>query len=194
MAELSSLGIDRSALGDDTLPIVLARAESVGSQYAQAAADKARLSNSLQEAATDIERRRRELARAQKAWLQWQDEWSAELTELGLATDANPDAVSVQIDVIEQMREKAVRINDLRHQRIDKINRDIADFESVVEKILSELADDLASMAADDAVLQIEKRLRESQRIRDHRENKEKDIETIENEMRAWEADRQPST
>ena len=149
------------------------------------------MSNSLQEAATDIERRRRELARTQKAWLQWEEEWSAGLTELGLATDSHPDAVSARIDVIEQMREKAGRINDLRHQRIDKINRDIADFESVVEKIVSELADDLASMAADDAVLQIEKRLRESQRIRDHRENKEKDIEKIENEMRAWEADRQ---
>ena len=191
LAELSLLGIDRSALADDTLPVVLARAESVRSQYAQAAKDKARLSNSLEEAATATERRRRELARAQKAWLQWQDEWSAELTELGLATDAHPEAVSVQIDVIEQMREKAGRINDLRHQRIDKINRDIADFESVVEKIVCELADDLASMAADDAVLEIEKRLGDAQRIRDHRENKEKDIEKIENEMRAWEEDRQ---
>ena len=191
LAELSSLGIDRSALADDTLPVVLARAESVCSQYAQAAEDKARLSNSLQEAATDTERRRRELARAQKAWLQWQEEWSAGLTELGLATDANPDAVSVQIDVIDRMREKVGQINELRHQRIDKINRDIVDFESVVAKIVGELADDLASMAADDAVLEIERRLGEAQRIRALRENKEKDIEKIENDIRALKEDRQ---
>ena len=191
LAELLSLGIDRSALEDDALPVVLERAESVRRQYAQEAEDKARLSNNLQEAATATKRRRRELARAKEVWLQWQEEWSAGLTELGLATDSNPDAVSAQIDVIDQMREKAGRINDLRHQRIDKINRDIADFESVVAKIVSELADDLASMAADDAVLEIEKRLGEAQRIRDHRDNKEKDIEKIENEMRAWEEDRQ---
>ena len=191
LAELSSLGIARSALEDDTLPVVLERAESVRRQYAQAAEDKARLSNSLQEAATDIERRRRELARAKKAWLQWQEEWSAGLTELGLAIDSHPDAVSARIDVIEQMREKAGRINDLRHQRIDKINRDIADFESVVAKIVGELADDLASMAADDAVLAIERRLGEAQRIRALRENKEKDIEKIANDMRALKEDRQ---
>ena len=190
LAELSSLGTDRSALEGDTLPVVLERAESVRRQYVQEAEDKARLSNNLREAATNTERRRRELARAKEAWLQWQEEWSAGLTELGLATDSNPDAVSAQIDVIDQMREKAGRINDLRHQRIDKINRDIADFESVVATIVSELADDLASMAADDAVLEIENRLGEAQRIRDLRENKEKEIEKIENEMHASEEDR----
>ena len=190
LAELLSLGTDRSALEVDTLPVVLERAESVRRQYAQEAEDKARLSNNLQEAATDTKRRRRELARAKEAWLQWQEEWSAGLTELGLATDSNPDAVSAQIDVIDQMREKAGRINDLRHQRIDKINRDIADFESVVAKIVSELADDLASMVADDAVLEIENRLGEAQRIRDLRKNKETEIEAVENNVRVLEEDR----
>ena len=190
LAELSSLGTDRSALANDTLSVVLERAESMCRQYAQEAKDKARLSNNLQEAATDAKRRRRELARAKEAWLQWQEEWSAGLTELGLATDSNPDAVSAQIDVIDQMREKAGRINDLVHQRIDKINRDIADFESVVAKIVSELADDLASMAADDAVLEIENRLGEAQRIRDLRKNKETEIEEVENNVRVLEEDR----
>ena len=190
LAELSSLGTDRSALEVATLPVVLERAESVRRQYSQESDDKARLSNSLQEAETDTELRRRELTRAKEAWLRWQEEWSAGLTELGLPTDSNPDAVSAQIDVIDQMREKAGRINDLRHQRIDKINRDIADFESVVAKIVSELADDLASMAADDAVLEIENRLGGAQRIRDLRKNKETEIEAVENKVRVLEEDR----
>ena len=183
LAELSSLGTDRTAWENDTLPVTLEHADSVRRKYEQKAETKVRLDKSLREAATHIERRYRELARAKQARARWEEEWSAALTGLGLATGSNPDAVSAQIDVIDQMREKASRINDLRHERIDKINRDISDFEAVVATVVSELADDLASMAANDAVLEIEKRLREAQRIRDLQASKKKEIGEIKNSV-----------
>ena len=119
--------------------------------------------------------------------------WSAALTELGLTTDSNPEDVSAQADVLDQMREKVVRINELRLQRIDKINRDITEFESDVAKSLIGLADDLAGTVAEDAVLEIEKRLSQAQRIRDLRVNKEKEIKEIENTIRSLEKERQES-
>lgn len=189
--ELSSLGTDRATLEDETLPVILERADSVLRKYEREAAIKASLEKSLQEASGSIERRCRELTRAEQEWSRWQEKWFTALTGLGLTADSNPDTVPVQIDIIEKMREKAVQINDLRHQRIDKINRDIVNFESDVAATVSKWASDLAGKDPDDAVLEIENRLRESQRRRDLRERKIKEIEEIENKIHAWEADRQ---
>ena len=191
LAELSSLGVDRATLENDTLPLILERADGVRREYERAAKAKDQLVTRLQETTTTIERLRRELARAKQDWSQWQNEWSAALTELGLATDSNPDAVSAQIDVIDQMREKAFRIKELRHERIGKINRDIAAFGDDVAAIVREVADDLAGAAADDAVLAIEKRLGEAQRIHDLQTGKKEEIQEIEHDVRAWEEDRQ---
>ena len=101
------------------------------------------------------------------------------------------DAVSARIDVIDQMREKAGRISDLRHQRIGKINRDIADFEAVVANLVSEVAGELAGVAAEEALLEIERRLEEAERTRDLRESKEKETKKIENEVRVLVEERQ---
>ena len=193
LVELSLLGIDRAELEDCDLRVILERADIERRKYEQEAEDKAQLLKDLQEAATNVTRRCRELTRAKEAKSLWQEKWSAALTELGLATDSNPEDVSAQIDVIDQMRETVVRINELRLQRIDKINRDITEFESDVAKSLIGLADDLAGTVAEDAVLEIEKRLSETQRIRDLRANKEKEIEEIENTIRSLEKERQES-
>ena len=190
LAELLSLGTDH-ATENDALPVIREFADSVRRKYEQEAESKTQLDKSLQEAAVDLGRLRRELAQAKQAWSQWQKEWSTALTELGLATGSNSDAVSVQIDVIDQMRERAGRIDDLRHQRIDKINRDIAVFEADVATAVSELADDLSGTAADDAVLEIERRLMEARRIRDLKTSKIKKIEEIKNDVHVLEENRQ---
>ncbi len=190
LAELTSLGIDGATLEKDALSVILERADDIRRQYEQQADARAQLGSSLEEAAANRGRRSRELDRAEQAWSEWREEWSAALVELGLATGSNPDAVSVQIDVIDQMREMSRRINDLRHERIDKINRDIEDFESVVGTMVGGLAADLAGTAADDAVVEIEKRLEKAQRMRDLQASKKEEIAGIENTVRALEEDR----
>ena len=190
LAELSSLDIDAATLANDALSAILERADSVRREHEQEAEARAQLGSSLEEAATHRGRRRRELARAQQAWSEWREEWSAALAELGLATGSNPDAVSAQIDVIDQMREMSGRINALRHERIDKINRDIADFESVVDTMVAGLAADLAGTAADEAVIEIEKRLEKAQRVRDLQASKKEEIAKIENDVHTLEEDR----
>ena len=191
LAELSSLETDRASFENERLPVILEYAESVRRHYEQQAEDKTRLKDSLQEAANNKERRRRELTRAQDTWLQWQQEWSTALTELKLEADSTPEAVSARFDIIEQMREKVASINDLQHQRIDKIKKGIAGFEAAAAKLVSELAEDLTSMAADDAVLEITRRLEVAQSILQQRKNKEKEIERFESEMHNSEEARQ---
>lgn len=189
--ELSSLGTDRTSSENDTLPVILEHADRVRREYEKEADDKAFLEKSLQEASTRIERQHRETTRSEQKWSKWQQKLSTALTCLRFAADLNSDTVSVQIDIIEKMREKAVQINDLRHQRIDKINRDIANYESDVAETVSKLADDLADKVADDAVLKIENRLKESQRRCDLQAKKMEEIEEIKNKIHALKEDRQ---
>ena len=191
LAELSVLGIDSAAMAHDALPVVLERADSVRREHERKAQDKVRLDESLREAATLTERRSRELVRAEQARSQWQEAWSSALTTLGFAADSEPEAVSARIDVIDQMREKAGRISELRHQRIGKINRDIAEFEAVVANMVSEVAGDLAGAAAEEALREIETRLEEAERTRDLRERREKETRKVEKEVRVLIGERQ---
>ena len=64
--------------------------------------------------------------------------------------------MEAQIDVIDQMREREKEINTLRHDRIDKINRDIANFDSVVAELVEAVAADLKDAPAEEAVLKLE--------------------------------------
>ena len=190
LAELATLAIDRATLENDPLPVVLEHADRIRRENRHKAESKARLQEELQEAEAGAERRGRALARAQEAWAQWQDQWSAALSALGLVADLPPDTVAAQIDVIDQMRERAVRIKELRHQRIEKINRDVADFESAVAEFVREAAGDLSGASAEGAVLEIEKRLEEAERIRDLLARKRKEADAIEEKIAGMEEDR----
>ena len=132
----------------------------------------------------------RELQQANEALDGWRERWAAALGEIGLAKDTAPEAVSSQIDTIDQMRETAGRIRSLRHDRIDKINRDVTDFEQVVEKLAKELAKDLAEQPAEDAVLELEKRLADAERIQGLREKTTEEIEELTTQISGLEDER----
>lgn len=191
LTELSALGADLGALEQETLPVLLERAEGLRFDYEEEAKARNGLEKRLQEAEHAMERRRRERVRAKQAWLEWQKAWLSVLTEVGFPVDSNPDEVSALIDVLDRIREKSQRINDLRYQRIGKIERDIVDFEAAVAKMVDELAEDLSGTPAEDAVLEIEKRLEEARRIRDLRTGKKQETEELENDLRTLEEQRE---
>ena len=191
LKELSSLGAERGTLRDDTLRILLERAEGIRIDYEEEAKTTNQLEERLKEAEQTVERRHRELDRAQQAWLRWQKAWSDALTEVGLTTASNPDSVSALIEVMEQIREKSLRINDLRYQRIGKIKRDIIDFEAVVATMVDDVAVDLAGTPAEEAVLEIENRLTRARRIQDIKAKKEQEIGELEHDLRALDEKRE---
>ncbi len=180
LAELVALAIDRTKLENDALPVILEHADRIRRDHEQRAQTRAQLQQEVGDAEVDVKRCGRALGHAKEAWSKWQGQWSVALSALGLATDSQPEAVAAQLDVIEHMREKAVRINDLRHQRIDKINQDIADFESVVAEFVQKLTEDLSSATADDAVSEVKRRLDEATRIRDRQTSKKKEVGKLE--------------
>jgi len=88
------------------------------------------------------------------------------------------------------MREAASRINSLRHDRIEKIQRDVADFENVVSELVQAAAPDLAGEPADDALAALETRLNDAERIQGLREKRGEDIDDLNEQIKSLEGQR----
>ena len=183
LAELKALAIDCAFLENDTLPVILERADHIRQEHEQKAQNKSRLQEGLQDSQAAVDRCKRSHVRAQNAWSEWDGQWSKALSDIGFVADSSPDAVASRLDIIDQMREKAVRIKDLRHQRIEMIERSIADFESAVDEFVQETGMDLSGRRAEEAVLEIERRLEEAKRIRDDQVRKREKADELEKQI-----------
>ncbi len=190
VAELTALQVDPATSRNLELAMLLEHATDVERDHVAQAERAARLKEASSEARSDVERRRRELERAEKASSTWREKWSVALEGLGLAADLAPEAVEAQLDVIDRMRDSTSRINNLRHDRIGKINRDAEDFERVVADLVGDVAKDLGGGHADDAVLELERRLGDAQRVRDLVVAKKAEIERLEEQVAALEETR----
>jgi uncharacterized protein YhaN len=190
LGELTSLGVDAGDLKDESLNLLIQHADQEQRAREAVAQEKARVEGELADATKLAEKRARDLEDAKKALEEWQESWAAALSELGLAENTAAEAVGAQLDIIDNMRGAADKISSLRHDRIEKINRDIADFEKVVAKLLDGVAADLAGQPAEDAILALEARLDEAERIRELRSNKVDDIETLTAQIRELDDER----
>ncbi len=182
---------DVCALKTDTLTFVVEQAAKELQLREADANRKSQLEKDVTEARKLAARRQRDLEGATKALAEWRGKWAAALSDLGLAEDTAAAAVDAQIDIIDQMRETAGRINSLLYDRIGKIQRDVADFENVVDELLTAVAPDLADMSVDDAVATLETRLHDAERVQDLLEKQDEhvaglreQIETLEGQQR----------
>lgn len=188
---LAALSVDVGTLETEGITIVVERAAEEF-QAREAAADrKSQLEKEVAEGGKLVARRERELESAKKALAEWQNKWTASIVDIGLAIDTATEAVDAQIIIIDQMRETAGRINSLRHDRIKKIQRDVADFQNFVSQLVQIVAPDLADKAADDAVAALEMRLNESERIRGMREKQDENVEALKEQIASLERQRQ---
>ena len=81
------------------------------------------------------------------------------------------------------MRETAVRINDLRHERIEKIERDMKAFEADVAALAQTIAPHLHGTDPEEAVLELDRLAAEAARIRDLKAAKESDIAGVQKKI-----------
>ncbi|MFN3146959.1 MAG: ATP-binding protein [Paracoccaceae bacterium] len=190
IGELAALGADVGTLEADGLTIVVERAVEELRVREAAADKKSQLEEDVAGAGRLVARRQRDLEAAKKVLAEWQENWAAALGDLGLAADTAAEAVDAQIGIIDQMRETASRINSLRHDRIEKIQKDVADFENVVSQLVQVVAPDLAEKAADDAVTALETRLNEAERIQGLREKQDEDVEGLKEQIETLEGQR----
>lgn len=177
--ELAALGTDVGNLKDESLSLILQLGDQAQRAQETAAQKKSQIEGELISATKLVGKRERDLEEAKKALGEWQESWAAALRELGLAKNTAAEAVGAQLDIIDNMRGAAGKISSLRHERIDKINRDVADFEQVVAKLLEDVAGDLAGQPAEDAILALEARLNEAERARELRSEKIADVERL---------------
>lgn len=191
LSALASLGVDQASLEKDALTVMLEKAANEQRRHDAQAQEKDRLQGELQDAEIRLGLRQRELTRAEESLSAWQHKWATAIKDLSLAVDLEPAAVEAQIDVIDQMREHAKDINTLRHDRIDKINRDISGFNLEVAAVIEAVAADLKGAPAEDAVLKLGARLSDAERLSGlHGARQQtivtlvKDIETLTDERR----------
>lgn len=183
LKELEALGMESKALTGQPLRVVLEVAAEVLRRHQQDAEDRRKLEEGLRRVRTETEGKRRELEKARRAWSEWQGRWAEALAVLGLNEKALPEAVATQVDVIDEMREIAVKVNELRHERIDKIEQFIAAFDRDVADTVMALAPDLTTVAPDVAVLRLERRLDEAKRVRELQKGKDEIIGSLEKKI-----------
>ncbi len=183
LKELETLGIDSGSLDGQPLRVVLEAAAAVQRRHEQNAETRRKLEEGLRKARADTELKRNAVKKARRAWSEWKSQWADALSAVGLGAAASPEAVAAQVDAIDEMREIIVRVNELRHERIDKIERDVATFSRDVAEILGAVAADLAEAEPDDAVLKLERRLDDAKRIRELQKGKDEAIASLEEKI-----------
>ncbi len=163
LTELAALTADIAALRKDSLPVVIERAVEIQRRQQAQAEQKARLADLLNEAATALAQRQRQFAQAEAARAAWRDAWKKALAALGLSAETPSAAVEDALDTIGRLRKIEDRIIALRHDRIDKIKRDLDDFAKEVAMLVEALAPDLGDRDAEAAVLELEARLKRAE-------------------------------
>ncbi len=190
LGELAALGISTDALAGHPLAVVLEDAADRLRTHERMVDSRRQLDEALRQATTDTENKHRALAKAEEAWSEWRRQWADALAALGIDETLDPEAVAVQVDMIDQMRTSVVKVNDLRHERIGKIERDAAVFGEDVTRLTGAIASDLAEVEPEEAVLQLENRLAEAKRTRDLMKEKDDAIAALEHALEETEASR----
>lgn len=172
--ELSALGIDSSQVSSKPLRVVIEFAADSHKQFEKQAESRKSLEDSLKPANAEAARKKAALAAAQTRRTEWQDKSTAALTSLGVDQSVPHETLLIQLGILDEMREVAARITDLRQERIEKIERDINAFEEEVAELVQAIAADHAATPADDAILELHRRSGNAIKIRDEIAAKDK--------------------
>ena len=176
LAELETLGASTTSLTAQPLHLVI-EAAAVQERRHENAANTARDLNEAHRNATGVvTRKRKDLEKAEAEWTEWTSAWQAALKALQLAATATPETAEAQINAIDDMRETTGRINDLRHERIEKIERDVRAFEADVAVLAQAIMPRLIGTDPEEAVLELDRHGADAARVRELKAAKDSDI------------------
>jgi uncharacterized protein YhaN len=167
LTELDALGIFTSSLAGQPLPLVVEAAATVERKHESAAQTRRDLDAAQHKAAAALTRKRKDLEKAEADWNAWTAEWETALKALQFPATATPETAEAQINAIDDMREAAVRVSELRHERIAKIERDIKAFEADVTSLMQAIAPHLHGTDPEETVLELDRLAGEGARVRD---------------------------
>jgi uncharacterized protein YhaN len=135
-------------------------------EHESRAAAKAAREETLDKARSDAALMADRVKAADAACDAWQVDWNAAVALLGLDAALPFETLAGQIDGMEELREIAARVGELRHERVGKIERDINAFRAEVAALIA-IAPDLQGRDAEEAALELERRLAAARRARD---------------------------
>ena len=188
--ELAALDIVTDSPAGQALAVVLEFAAGTVREHERAVDDRRRLDDAYRQAVADAGRKSKALKKSEAAWWEWQREWADALAALGLDLAVDPGTAAVHADTIDEMRTSVVRVNDLRHERIGKIERDVTAFSNDVVQLAATVAPDLADIEPEEAVLQLEIRLARTKRMLDLSKEKDDTISNLETMIEEREGER----
>ncbi len=175
-AECDALGLSSASLAAQPLHVVLETAAAVERAHEDAAKTRRELEGSQRKATSDAARKRKALETAETEWKDWLTRWDRRSTSSSFLSHQPRKSLTPKLMRSADMREAAGRINDLRHERIEKIERDMRAFDHDVAALAQAAAPQLTVMDAEDAVLELERLIAEARRVRDLAVAKETDL------------------
>lgn len=193
LTELAEFDINTDNLASQPLAVVLEAATNVLNEHKRAVEGRRQLDEAHRQSVVESKGKHKALEKAKTVWSEWQNQWSDALAAMGFDLDTNPEVVTVQLDTIDQMRTSVVKVNELRHERIGKIERDATAFSKDVAQLVATVASDLAEVEPEEAVLQLERRLDETKRLQELMKEKDEVITTLEQTIEEIESKRRKS-
>lgn len=185
LTELAAISFDIVALQNDDLPFVIEQAADAQAREEAKARRRSELETAVKAAKREVARHERQRAEAEAALASWQDDLRTALAELGLSEATALDTIDPALDLIEDLRKTAEQIRTLRHDRIDKIKKDLADFELAVEELVRSLAPDLQDRPAEAALMELVTRLDEAEELQKRRRATGKTAEELRDRIKA---------
>jgi len=170
-------------LANQPLSVALGRADDVRTRHAGNAEARRRLEEERDDTARLVERREHEVRRAGEKLDAWRDKWRTGVGALGLDPESEVDAVSAQVERLEEMRDVSGKLLEVRDRRVATIERDVATFEAEVARFVAGVAPDLAAQAPEEAVVALEARLDESRAARTRHDEKAKTAARLEEQI-----------
>ncbi|EGV17288.1 YhaN family protein [Thiocapsa marina] len=153
----------------------------------RAAEEGARVRLALEHEVAELQGRTRllsrELSDAETAHAAWQADWTALMSELGLAPDAGPGEVSDDLQAIADAVAK-IEAATLLRTRIAGIDRDAAAFFAQTQDCLGRLAVDLLGRPVEEAILTLYARLGEQRALKTRLEELRTQEERAEEDIR----------
>ncbi|WP_316395204.1 ATP-binding protein [Bradyrhizobium sp. 33ap4] len=186
MAELDALGVPTASLATQPLRLVIEAGAAQERWHETAAKTAHDLNEAHRKAKGVVARKRKDLEKAEADWAEWTGAWQAALTVLQLAVTAAPETIEAQINALDDMREAAVRINDLRHERIEKIERDVKAFEADIAALVQAIAPRLIGTDPEEAVLELDRHAADAARVRDLKAAKDTDVARLQEKIDQW--------
>ena len=187
LVELTAIAVDTEALQSQPLRVVIEAAAAWQGRHETNASRRRQSEDRLRKIKPEKERKRQALEAAEKAQADWQTQWSATVLALSLDPGVQTEAAAAQLEDIDRLRETAREIDQLRNERIGRIERDIDAFAQDVKPLIAALASDLENTTPEEAIVTLERRLEDAKRVRDQRKAKDITIANLEKRIEEFE-------